>query len=81
MKIKNEETVLYGTAVKVVDGTKPHRVVMRHLPDEYQANVTHMENMKLEDLETFIHESFYWGHYFSKKEDAERDFKERSNGF
>ena len=81
MKIKNEKTVLYGTSLKVSNGTKPHRIVIRHLPNEYKPYVTHMENMKLEDLETFVHEFFYSGHYFSSMEDAVQDFKERSNGF
>ena len=81
MKVKNEETVIYGTALKISDGTKPHRVVLRYLEGEYQPYVTHMENMKLEGSEAFVHESFYWGHYFSNKDDAVKDFEERSNGF
>jgi len=81
MKIKNEKTVLYGTAVKVSDGMNPHRVVLRFIEDELHPYVTHMESMKVQDPNTLVHDAFYWGHYFAKKEDAENDFNERSNGF
>lgn len=81
MKVKNKKTVLYGTAIKVADGLKPHRVGLRQVDDPYQPYVTHMENMQLEDLETFVHESFYWGHYFAERADAEKDFEERSDKF
>ena len=81
MKIKNEKTVLYGTVVKVSDGMNPHRVVLRFIEGELHPYVTHMESMKVQDSNTLVHDEFYWGHYFSNKEEAENDFNERSCNF
>lgn len=82
MKIKNEESVMYGSAIKIADGTMPHRVVLRKVEDSYQPYVTHYENMRLEDGgNTWVHDSFYWGHYFSSKDDAVKDYEERSARF
>lgn len=78
MRIKNDETVLCSTAIKIAEGMLPYRVVLRQVTDSYQPYITHMENMRLEEGNVWVHESYYWGHYFSTKEDAENDFKTRA---
>ena len=77
MKIKNDSSVIKATSIKIEDGMLPHRLVLRHLTDSIQPYVTHCESMRFEQGEVWIHDSYFWGHYFSKKEDAEKDFEER----
>ena len=80
MKIKDHPTIVWASAVVISQGTKPHRVVLRHVPESHDPWVTHMENLKIVDAETLEHESFYWGHYFEEKEHAEADFHARLKG-
>ena len=79
MKIKNDASVIDAKVLKIIEGLKPHRVVLRKLhDDEYCPYVTHVENMRLDtDGNTFVHEEFYWGHYFTTLEEAKKDFEER----
>lgn len=79
-KILNDPTIINHTYIKVCDGLRPHRLVLRHLPDEVKPYVTHMENMKLVGDDTYGHEDFYWGNYFDSLEDANKDFEKRSDG-
>ena len=76
MNIQNHPSILNAGEIRIQSGCVPHRVVLRHEPESYQKYVTHMENLKLNG-DTFEHESFYWGHYFSTLEAAEKDFQER----
>ena len=78
-KVLNDPSILNYTFIKVSEGLRPHRVVLRHLPDEVQPYVVHMENMNLVEDDTYGHDTFYWGHYFDSLEDAEKGFEERSH--
>ena len=82
MKIKNDETIVYGSPIIIRDGALPVRVVIRKVDDSSKPFITHMENMRLEDNgNTWVHESFYYGHYFMHLKDAEKDFDERIKSY
>ena len=97
IEIKNDESIRRATAVKLDEGLRPRRVVLRELPGKF---VTHWELMRV-DIETrkegdytydyvvCSHEGYDQGHYFewhnvSKDEawkQAVADFVERSQRF
>jgi len=77
-KIKNDPSILQHSPIQIQEGLQPYRFVLRHVPGEFQPFVTHRENMKLESG-VWIHSEFYWGHYFSSKEDAVKDFNKRAS--
>lgn len=82
MKVTRDKNILRTTSVKVDDGLVPHRVVLRHVPESVMPWVTHEEAMKIvDDGETMVHHSFYWGNYFDSKEAAEADFEKRASKF
>jgi hypothetical protein len=78
MKIINHPSIIQASAVKIVDGCAPTRLVIR---DEggYHPYVVHKEDMKIVG-ETLIHQDFYDGHYYGCLEDAQYDFNERTSG-
>jgi hypothetical protein len=76
MKVINHPTILMGKEIRVSDGTFPHRIVLRK--NENSEYTTHMENLVVQNNNEFVHDSFYWGHYFNSLDEAKRDFEERN---
>lgn len=76
MKIIDHPSIIKSGKIRDQHRSIPHRIVLRHEPGSLQPYITHMENLEIKDG-TFVHESFYWGHYFSNLEDAEKDFLAR----
>lgn len=77
MKIINHPTILKAKPIKVAEGLRPHRIVLRQNGDEF---VTHCENLKpIQNGDTleWHHEDFYWGHYYRSRDEAEADFEGR----
>jgi hypothetical protein len=82
MKIVNESDIIQSGSIKVDEGMMPARIVIRHIPENLHNHyVVHRENLKVQEIEPGIfewtHAEFYWGHYFSKLEDAQKDFEDR----
>jgi hypothetical protein len=78
VKIINHPSIIQASAVKIVDGCAPTRLVIR---DEggYHPYVVHKESMTIEGNE-LVHQDFYDGHYYHSLEAAKRDFNERTSG-
>jgi hypothetical protein len=79
MNIKNDPSVLLHSPIQIQEGLRPYRFVLRHEPGQFQPFISHRENLKLVG-DTWVHEDFYWGHYFSSKDEAEKDFRDRACG-
>jgi hypothetical protein len=77
LKIKNDPEIMEATPIVIHDGMKPHRLVLRFLEDSYQPYATHMEDMRLEEHDTWVHEAYYHGHYYGSLELAKSDFEDR----
>jgi len=77
MKIVNEASVLQGSAVKIVDGCVPVRLVIRKI-EGYHPFSTHKEEMSVVGNDV-VHSSFYDGRYFHSLEEALDDFNERTS--
>ena len=79
-KIIDDPSVKFGSFIKVSRGTRPHRIVLREVGG-VQPFVTHFENMKIVDDDTYGSDGFYWDHYFDTYEQALADFNERVKNF
>jgi len=77
MKIENESSIIDSKNIIIVNGYLPYRYVLRYVPDSFHQYVTHREVMKLEG-DTFIHDSFECGHYFSSIDLAKADLEKRT---
>ena len=77
LKIRDHGSVMVASAVKIEEGLRPSRIVLRSVGG-YEPWATHLETLKF-DPKTgrLVHEEFHWGHYFEKREQAEIDFHAR----
>lgn len=77
MKVRDHGSIVTAGAVKIEEGCRPSRIVLRTV-DGYEPWTTHLETLKIDPKSNMlVHESFQWGHYFEKREHAEVDFKAR----
>jgi hypothetical protein len=74
MKIIDHPTILSAGELKVANGCMPNRLVLRLEGGSYQPYIIHHETMKVVG-DTFVHDAFYDGTYFSTLEAAEKAFK------
>lgn len=84
-KFNNHPSILQATPLHIEGGMMPYRYVLREFKQlstqVYPGEpwVVHRENMTLSG-ETWEHVEFYWGHYFTTKDAAEKYFEERRRG-
>lgn len=76
MNIKNHDSIIECGKITIENGYLPYRYVLRYVPDSFHQYVTHREILKLEG-DTFVHDSFECGHYFTTKELAAIDLEKR----
>jgi hypothetical protein len=78
MRIENDETIIAFSPIVIRSGERPNRIVLRYIKESYHPYVTHCESMRCEVGDIWKHEDFFWGHYFSTLEEAQKDFEERT---
>lgn len=65
-RVVTDSTVLHSSKVVLIEGMRPHRMVLRELRDEKKF-VTHLEMLDISiERETLVacHDSYAEGHYF-----------------
>jgi hypothetical protein len=77
MKIIDHPTIISAGELKMSNGCQPNRLVLRLEGGSYQPYIIHHETMKVVG-DSFVHEFFYDGSYFSTLEAAEKAFRERT---
>ena len=83
MEILNDSSIVRSTFIKVEDGCRPYRIVLRHVEGSFTPYVVHHESLRFEQSNIWVHEAFFWGHYFQNQPDAIDKFNEacREHGF
>ena len=87
IKIINESSILHATTIKVAEGLRPNRNVLRKV-DGAHPYAIHRENLRfqmasesMQDI-IFVHDDFYWGRYFTNLKDAKSVFyKQETNAY
>lgn len=75
MMIQADPSILQATPIHVEEGLRPYRYVLR-LVTGMHPYVIHRENLTLCEG-VWMHEEFYWGHYFLTQESAKKEWEKR----
>lgn len=75
-KFKDDASIVQAKALHIEEGCMPYRYVLRYQPYQFQKYSVHRENMKLVG-NTWEHMEFYWGHYFSSLDLAQRELNRK----